>query len=316
MLHPIACCQAFLSVPGIGRKTLFDFRNQIAGIDSFRAAFSLLMDMQKKFPGRIRSLPDEGAFLEVLSSSQLILEKQEDMDIHSFFFTDPRFPVSLLDLSVPSIFFFYKGNISALEKKCLAMIGSRSLSPILEKVGIHAGSFAASHGWAVVSGLALGADTALHRGGLDAHGILIGVLPTSLEKVYPSQNRVLSQSIIDTGGCLLSEYPLGTNASPARLVERDRLQSGIARGIFVLAAKSSGGSWHAIQTAKALNLPIGFFDFRSFPAYSVYSDFVQGIDRLVHLGAFPVSNSALFTEFLNRCNSVSCCPRFSPTSLF
>ena len=63
MLHPIACCLAFLSVPGIGRKTLFDFRNQIAGIDSFRAAFSLLMDMQKKFPGRIRSLPDEGAFL-------------------------------------------------------------------------------------------------------------------------------------------------------------------------------------------------------------------------------------------------------------
>ena len=131
MLHPIACCLAFLSVPGIGRKTLFDFRNQIAGIDSFRAAFSLLMDMQKKFPGRIRSLPDEGAFLEVLSSSQLILEKQEDLDIHSLFFTDPRFPVSLLDLSVPSIFFFYKGNISALEKKCLAMIGSRSLSPIL-----------------------------------------------------------------------------------------------------------------------------------------------------------------------------------------
>lgn len=58
-------------------------------------------------------------------------------------------------------------------------------------------------------GLALGADTALHRGGLDAHGILIGVLPTSLEKVYPSQNRALSQSIIDTGGCLISEYPLG-----------------------------------------------------------------------------------------------------------
>ena len=169
---------------------------------------------------------------------------------------------------------------------------------------------------AVVSGLALGADTALHRGGLDAHGILIGVLPTSLEKVYPSQNRALSQSIIDTGGCLLSEYPLGTNASPARLVERDRLQSGIARGIFVLAAKSSGGSWHAIQTAKALNLPIGFFDFRSFPAYSVYSDFAQGIERLVHMGAFPVSNSASFIEFLNRCNSVSCCSRFSPTSLF
>ena len=316
MLHPIACCLSFLSVPGIGRKTLFDFRNQIAGIDSFHAAFSLLLDIQKKFPGRVRSLPDKGSFFEVLSSNQLILEKQEDTDIHSLFFTDPRFPVSLLDLSVPSVFFFYKGNISVLEKKCLAMIGSRALSPTLEKVGIHAGSFAAFHGWAVVSGLALGSDTALHRGCLEAAGVPVGVLASSLEKVYPSQNLSLGQSIIDTGGCLISEYPLGTQATPARLVERDRLQSGIARGIFVLAAKSSGGSWHAIQTAKALNLPIGFFDFRSSPTYSVYSDFVQGIDRLVHLGAFPVSNSASFTEFLNRCNSVSCCPRFSPTSLF
>lgn len=51
MLHPIACCPAFLSVPGIGRKTLFDFRNQIAGIDSSHAAFSLLRNIQKSFPG-------------------------------------------------------------------------------------------------------------------------------------------------------------------------------------------------------------------------------------------------------------------------
>src|SRR5690606_194667 len=110
------------------------------------------------------------------------------------------------------------------------ILNAEKLSEVLRQSGL-----------TIVSGLALGIDTAAHQGGLRGEGSTIAVIGTGADIVYPARNRSLAHQIAATG-CLLSEYPLGMPAIASNFPRRNRIISGLSRGVLVVEAAARSGS--------------------------------------------------------------------------
>jgi len=94
----------------------------------------------------------------------------------------------------------------------------------------------------VVSGLAMGIDTAAHEGAVLAGGKTIAVLANGLDKIYPAQNENLAEKILELGGALISEYPAGTKSFKNNFLERNRIVSGLSIATIVIEAPERSGS--------------------------------------------------------------------------
>jgi DNA processing protein len=101
--------------------------------------------------------------------------------------------------------------------------------------GITLGNISPKKG--LISGLALGCDSAAHKSALSANGLTTAFLAQGLDKIYPSENKSLAKSIIEKGGLLISEYPIGEKISTGKLIERDRLQAALAQATIVIQSE-------------------------------------------------------------------------------
>lgn len=145
---------------------------------------------------------------------------------------------------------YYKGNIEIINQhKNVAIIGSRKFSSSGKDAAFHAGKAAGKVGINVVNGLALGCDAEAIRGALSVNGKCIAILPCGLDNIQPKTNQKLAEEILSKGGCLLSEYPIGTNLQKYMYVERDRLQSGISQGVLIIEAEKESGTMHTASFA-------------------------------------------------------------------
>ncbi len=161
---------------------------------------------------------------------------------------DPNFPQQLLSIDPPPILLFVKGNANALAaQKTVAVVGTREPSEFGRNAAHRLGGYFAQQKFTVVSGLALGCDTAAHSSCLENKGITIAVLAHGLDTIYPAVNKKLAQQIIHSGGCLVSEYLPGTKAEKYYFIERDRIQSGLSQGIVVIESETDGGTMHTAR---------------------------------------------------------------------
>ncbi|MCD8323518.1 MAG: DNA-protecting protein DprA [Clostridiales bacterium] len=170
---------------------------------------------------------------------------------------DSFYPIELKNIAKPPEILYYVGSMDFInQNKNVAVIGSRRMSEAGAKLAYAAGRMVGEAGFHLVNGLAVGCDTEALKGALSAGGKCIAILPCGLEQIVPQSNRRLAEKIVESGGCLLSEYPEGTGIKRFRYVERDRLQSGISQGVFVVEAEQSSGTMHtasfAIQQYKRL----------------------------------------------------------------
>lgn len=94
----------------------------------------------------------------------------------------------------------------------------------------------------IVSGLAMGIDTAAHQGTVEANGKTIAVLANGLDLIYPAQNENLAKKILEFGGAIISEYPAGTPALPHQFLERNRIVSGLCDATIIIEAPERSGS--------------------------------------------------------------------------
>ncbi len=146
---------------------------------------------------------------------------------------------------------YYKGHIDIVNQyKNVAVIGSRNASAEGLKLAYRAGQQAAEKGITVVNGLALGCDTEAIKGALSVGGRCVAIMPCGLEQIYPKSNQKLADEILTKGGCLLSEYPVGTSIQKHQYVERDRLQSGISQGVLIIEAEKMSGTMHTAEFAR------------------------------------------------------------------
>ena len=102
----------------------------------------------------------------------------------------------------------------------------------------------------MVSGLADGIDAAAHQGALEVNGLTVAVLAHGLDTVKPSKNKVLADAILKNNGALVSEYPWGTKTNRSYFVARDRIQSGLSLGVFVVETGVKGGTMHTVRFCK------------------------------------------------------------------
>jgi DNA processing protein len=145
------------------------------------------------------------------------------------------------------------GNADLLHKPAIGLVGSRRAS----QQGLADAQWFAralvDHGLTIVSGLAIGIDGAAHRGALaQSKASTIAVLAHGLDQVYPSQHRPLAQAILDNGGLLVSEYPIGTPPQPFQFLHRNRIIALLSRAICLIEAADGSGALTTALSAVAL----------------------------------------------------------------
>lgn len=139
------------------------------------------------------------------------------------------------------------GNEQLLEKENrIAILGSRHINFKGYENSYKLGAWCGKS-QIIVSGLALGCDTAAHEGCLSIHGKTIAVVATGLDKIHPRQNESLQTNILNNGGLILSEQSFGTKANPKRLISRCRLQAALANSIIVTQCLINSGTMHTVQ---------------------------------------------------------------------
>lgn len=156
----------------------------------------------------------------------------------------------------PPIVLYYKGDLSITNLPQLAVIGTREITSFGERAGEFLASQFSKQGFCIVSGLALGCDTVGHKSALSANGKTIAFLATGLDTIYPPENKELANEIIEKGGLLMSEYPIGIGVNRYNLVKRDRLQAGLAMATLVIQTGEHGGTMHAAKTTLLANKPL------------------------------------------------------------
>jgi DNA processing protein len=139
-------------------------------------------------------------------------------------------------------------------------------------------------GLTIVSGLALGIDTAAHDGALDGCASTVAVIGTGVDRIYPARNAALARRIAQEG-CLVSEYPLGTPPRPEHFPQRNRIISGLAAGVLVIEAAAGSGS---LITARLANEQGR--DVFALPG-SIHAALSKGCHQLIREGAQLVETS-------------------------
>jgi DNA processing protein len=197
---------------------------------------------------------------------------------------DADYPGMLLQIADPPTILFAMGRIELLNVPAIAMVGSRNASHqgIADAEGLARALSDAR--LCIVSGLALGIDAAAHRGGLAGASSSVAVVGTGLDRVYPSRNRDLAHRLAKEGA-LISEFPLGAAPVPSNFPRRNRLISGLSRGVLVVEAALKSGSLTTARTA----LDQGR-DVFALPG-SIHSPLAKGCHALIKQGAKLVESA-------------------------
>lgn len=141
------------------------------------------------------------------------------------------------------------GNVDLLCSRQLAIIGSRAHSWYGARWGKAFSEALARYGLTITSGLALGIDGIAHRGALAVKGKTIAVLGNGLSDIYPHRHRALAKQIEESGGALLSEFPLSARPLPGNFPRRNRIISGLSAGVLVIEAALKSGSLVTVRCA-------------------------------------------------------------------
>lgn len=187
---------------------------------------------------------DDTYSLRMMQEQLLLLEREEQRGtpLHLYFSGAADYPVALDQCPDAPLVLYSRGTIP--DGPMVAVVGTRRCTPYAED----ALSFVISE-WAkacpdliIVSGLAYGVDAIAHRIALENNLPTIAVLAHGLQTLYPSSHRQLAARIVETGGALLTEYPLGTKPLPQRFISRNRIVAGLSRATIVAESAAKGGA--------------------------------------------------------------------------
>ncbi|MCA1590753.1 MAG: DNA-processing protein DprA, partial [Acidobacteria bacterium] len=167
---------------------------------------------------------------------------------------DGSYPNLLREIADPPITLYVRGNWQAcFEQPMVGVIGSRMCSTYGENASEMVSRDLASRGITIVSGFARGIDTAAHRGAIRGQGKTIAVLGTGIDGVYPRDNAKLVREILDSGGALVSQFPLGTPPLKDNFPYRNRIISGLSLGVLIVEASERSGSLITARLAMEQN---------------------------------------------------------------
>ncbi len=237
-----------LGLPGVCRKTAAKILDVITHIPADDAA--AYEAVRSAWPGRkVGWSFDDLKKSYDKAKAQKALAESKGIGIRTIL--DSDFPLRLKDIPDPPVLLYTLGNTDCLhDPLSVAVIGTRRPTDYGREWAFRIGHTLARHNITVVSGLAAGCDTEGHRGCLVAQGRTVAAVAHGLNMVYPPQNKGLADRIVQSGGCLISEYPPDEEPRSKYFVERDRLQSGLSKAVVVIETEEQGGTMHTVRFCK------------------------------------------------------------------
>jgi DNA processing protein len=228
--------------------------------------------------------------------SQLDLEAELDRlnraDVQVLTWDDANYPERLRTINDPPPVLYVKGKLAPADDWAVAIVGTRGASVYGKEAARRLAADLVQAGVTIVSGLARGIDAVAHRAALDARGRTIAVLGSGLDIIYPPEHRNMAGEIV-AQGALISEYALGSQPEAANFPPRNRIISGLSRGIIVVEAGERSGA--LITSGFAAEQGRDVF---AVPG-SIFSRASQGTNRLIREGARPVLAAADVLEALD-----------------
>jgi len=221
-------------------------------------------------------------------SEELIQEKINYLTWH-----DLSYPTILKEISAPPPVLYYQGKLPAIDKKRLAVVGSRQHSAYAEKIIAELLPTIITNGIEIVSGLALGVDTLAHQTTLQAHGQTLAILGSGLKNIYPSFNRRLANEIIYAGGTIISEFAPLTPPYKQNFPQRNRLIAGISQATLVIEAREKSGALITANYALEQNREV-----LAVPG-NIFSEFSTGPNNLIRAGAATITSSEDILNFFS-----------------
>jgi len=229
---------ALALTPGMGPTRSRRLVDHLGGIEQvFRASLTELeatglqaVSAQALATGKSRELAQEEMVRAATAGAQIL-----PLD-------DPAYPALLRQIYDPPVVLYVKGDAAVLSLPGMAIVGTRHPTPYGTGMAERLAADLSARGLAIFSGLARGVDAAAHRGAVAARGRTVAVFGTGVDQVYPRENTKLADSILATGGAVISEFPMATFPAPQNFPIRNRIISGLAVGVLVVEAGEYSGT--------------------------------------------------------------------------
>lgn len=288
MLSPLAATLLVLRLPDLGVAGFWQLLEVVESpqqllsqsVPSWR---SLLNPAAADMLTRFHLDPDGSEVGQKLAAELAYIESEPGL--HCLTYDNPLYPRLLREIPRPPPLLYVRGDPTCLSLPQLAVVGSRNPSGGGSENAERFAHYLAERGFAITSGLALGIDAAAHRGALRAGGKTIAVMGTGIDLIYPSRHRQLAQEIVDSGGALVSEFPLGTSSHASNFPQRNRIISGLSGGTLVVEAAVQSGS--LITASYALQHDREVF---AIPG-SIHNPLARGCHQLIRQGATLVETA-------------------------
>ncbi|WP_053228360.1 DNA-processing protein DprA [Spirochaeta cellobiosiphila] len=219
-----------------------------------------LSDLQQLIGRNIKTKAKLGS--ELIEEVQRIESIISDQEIGILNYWKKEYPPLLREIVNPPFNIFYKGTMSENTVNSLAIVGTRKPSELAKRRVYEWSEYLSRNGINIVSGLALGIDSAAHYGSVNTKAPTTAVLANGVDYVYPKVNKILVQKILENKGCLISEYVPSTEPRPFRFPARNRIISGISRGTLLCEAPIKSGALITVDYALEQNRDV-FVDKRS-----------------------------------------------------
>jgi len=231
-----------MQIPGVGPKRAIELARKFQTADRLKGAD----------PSEVSSLL-RGAKVDFQTLYEMEPEIPDGVSITSYFAGD--YPVGLRDLRDPPALLWYRGKLPGVPST--AIVGTRHPSGWGSELAYRLGFMAGELGIGVVSGLALGIDTAAHKGALASKGITVAVLACDVRYPTPGSNMALADTILEMGGCLIAEVPPGTETEARNLVARNRIQAALAKNLIMVECGIPSGTLHTVRFALEIGRALG-----------------------------------------------------------
>lgn len=278
----------FSMIPGIGKAKLFAVKRHFGDLkeawkgtksDYFKAGLdektaNSIVTFRKTFS------PDEE------------LEKNGKYNISIITCESIEYPAILKEIPDYPVIIYVRGELKDVDSTSIAVVGTRRSTAYGRQVTEELVINLVSNNITIISGLAKGIDSIAHKAAIEAKGRTIAVFACGLDVVYPPENIKLARDIIESGA-LISEFPIGTKPKAEYFPRRNRILSGLSRGVVVVESGDSGGALITANFALEQNREVF-----AVPG-NVFSPMSKGTNKLIQEGAKLVRNHLDILEELN-----------------
>lgn len=275
---------ALKSVPGIGATRGY---NLISHFGSVKKIFKQDVKDIKEISG-IKAKNFEKLFNRriLFDRAKKELDKVIKKGYGIVTYEDETYPPNLRNIPDPPLLLYYKGNILKSEyTNSVAVVGTRTPTQEGKNLAYEISYDLSSLGVAIVSGLAKGIDSCAHRACVDNNKKTAAVLGSGIDVIYPKLNKALADDIVDKGGVILSEFPMGSKPERYNFPQRNRIIAGLSLGVVVVQSPEDSG---ALITAKLANeYGRSVFAIPGKPGNKMY----KGSNQLIKQGASLVENA-------------------------